>query len=529
MLTAPTSAANPPSSPHPRRAPDWVTVAAALAVALGVVLRLWPRPALWLDEAQSIAIAQVPLRDLPSLLKTDGAPPLYYAVLHVWMAVFGQGDWVVRLPSVLASLATIAVIAVAARRWGGRAAVLPAVVLVATNPFAIRYATETRMYALIALEVAIGLVVLHRALERPTAGRWVPVALVVAALMYTHYWSIYLLGGVGLVLVVHAWRRRRTPAGRASLQGGGVRRRGPGAVAAVGGHLPLPGPAHGHAVDEPPKPWDVLEVVPALSAGSGRGGGVVAFLLTVLVLLALFGRAVDRRHTELDWRTRPPARGLAAVLVLVPALAVLGGYLSGSAFVTRYLSVIFPVLIVLTAMGLVTVGGARAQAVILILASVVSLGVASAEVPSERTPGAPAGPGARSPGPTRRCRRLLPRPAGPRPDARAAGHTGGRPRAGHLPAVAGTGPGRLDRLRAPPPGVAALRLRRRGGAAGRGRARCGWCGARPTRRRRWRAPACATCWSACAPVSRRWWWTSPASTSTTPASTATPPPTSVVR
>ncbi len=386
MLTAPTSAATPPSSPRPRRTPDWVTVAAALAVASGVVLRLWPRPALWLDEAQSIAIAQVPLRDLPSLLKTDGAPPLYYAVLHVWMAVFGQGDWVVRLPSALTSLATIPVIAVAARRWGGRAAVLPAVVLVATNPFAIRYATETRMYALIALEVAIGLVVLHRALERPTVGRWVPVVLVVAALMYTHYWSIYLLGGVGLVLVVHAWRRRRTPVGRASLQG---------AVAIVVGlvlWLPWVGifrfqAQHtGTPWTSRPKPWDVLEVVPALSAGSGRGGGVVAFLLTVLVLLALFGRAVDRRHTELDWRTRPPARGLAAVLVLVPALAVLGGYLSGSAFVTRYLSVIFPVLIVLTAMGLVTVGGARAQAVILILASVVSLGVASAEVPSERTP-----------------------------------------------------------------------------------------------------------------------------------------------
>src|SRR5690606_23311503 len=98
-------------------------------IAVGVLLRLWPRTALWLDEAQSVAIARVPLRDLPATLQTDGAPPLYYAVLHVWMQLFGSGDWAVRSLSVLASLATIPVIGVAARRYGGRAAVWPAVVL----------------------------------------------------------------------------------------------------------------------------------------------------------------------------------------------------------------------------------------------------------------------------------------------------------------------------------------------------------------------------------------------------------------
>ena len=53
-----------------------------LAIVAGVVFRFWTTSHLWLDEAISVNIARLPLGDLPSALRADGHPPLYYGLLH---------------------------------------------------------------------------------------------------------------------------------------------------------------------------------------------------------------------------------------------------------------------------------------------------------------------------------------------------------------------------------------------------------------------------------------------------------------
>jgi uncharacterized membrane protein len=185
-------------------------VVAVLAATAGLVLRLWPRGPLWLDEAQSVAFARLPLTSIPHGLREDGAPPLYYLVLHVWMRVFGDSDVAVRSLSIVASVAFIVVITRYALRAGGTVAAAATAVVAATTPYAVRYATEARMYALVALEVALGLWVLDAALTRPTPRRLVAVAVMSAVLLYTHYWSLYLLASVGAVLLLDVWRRRRS-------------------------------------------------------------------------------------------------------------------------------------------------------------------------------------------------------------------------------------------------------------------------------------------------------------------------------
>ena len=62
-----------------------VGVAVGLAIAAGLFLRFWTRSGLWLDEALTVNIARLPLHDIPDALKHDGAPPLYYYLLHFWM------------------------------------------------------------------------------------------------------------------------------------------------------------------------------------------------------------------------------------------------------------------------------------------------------------------------------------------------------------------------------------------------------------------------------------------------------------
>src|SRR5438874_10751838 len=95
------------------------TAVALLALTtLAGVMRLGALgSALWLDEAQTTAIAQAPLRELPTLLRLDGSPPLYYALLHVWMAVAGTTEARVHLLS-----AGLAALCVPAGWWVARAA-----------------------------------------------------------------------------------------------------------------------------------------------------------------------------------------------------------------------------------------------------------------------------------------------------------------------------------------------------------------------------------------------------------------------
>src|SRR5881227_3270803 len=123
---------------------SWGTMALALAVVAGVVTRLHTSSDLWLDEALTVNISRLPVGDLLRQLKHDGHPPLYYLLLHLWMKPFGEGDNAVRSLSAIFSFVTIPPFVYVARRTGGKLMATAGLVLLATSPFAVRYATETR-------------------------------------------------------------------------------------------------------------------------------------------------------------------------------------------------------------------------------------------------------------------------------------------------------------------------------------------------------------------------------------------------
>src|ERR1700761_3708563 len=103
----------------------------------------------WVDEGISVGISSHPLSQLPHLLREDGSPPLYYALLHVWMQAFGHGEVATHWLSEI-----FALIAVPVAYWGGaslfgRRAGAYAAVLAAGVPFLTSYAQETRMDSLL--------------------------------------------------------------------------------------------------------------------------------------------------------------------------------------------------------------------------------------------------------------------------------------------------------------------------------------------------------------------------------------------
>ena len=81
-----------PALPAVRALPVAAQVALALTglLLVSVLLRTTALHAgFWIDEGLSVGIASHPFLEIPGVLRLDGSPPLYYLLLHVWMAVFG--------------------------------------------------------------------------------------------------------------------------------------------------------------------------------------------------------------------------------------------------------------------------------------------------------------------------------------------------------------------------------------------------------------------------------------------------------
>src|SRR6266567_824254 len=123
--TIPPDGAGPAEDTSPTR---WAIAAAALVIVAGIVLRFATRSDLWLDEALSVNISRLPYGDIPEWLRHDGAPPLYYFMLHAWTDVFGTTDFAVRSLSGILSVATFVPMWFAGRRIAGRAGAWIAVV-----------------------------------------------------------------------------------------------------------------------------------------------------------------------------------------------------------------------------------------------------------------------------------------------------------------------------------------------------------------------------------------------------------------
>jgi hypothetical protein len=374
-----------------------IAVGAALAVATGIVLRFIVHSPLWLDEALTVNISKLPLHDLHAALKQDGAPPLYYVLLHFWMKVFGSSDGAVRSLSGVLSVATLPVAWVAARKYGGRTVAWVTLLLLASAPFAIFYGTEARMYALVMFLTACGFVALERALDKPRVGNLVAVGVVTAALLYSQYWAMYLVALVAIWVLRQAVRRvppgQTPPPERANarwtllaLAAGGL---------AFVPWLPTFFFQSAHTGTPWAKPPNFSAVVSAVTGFTNNQasnslartnvGALLALIYFALGALGLFGLGRDRWHVTLDLRTRPQARSTAFVVVGTLALAVTGAIITTSAFSNRYAAVVFVPLLMLIALGSLTLIDVRIRTIVIAVAVVAGLIAGAQNIDTQRT------------------------------------------------------------------------------------------------------------------------------------------------
>jgi hypothetical protein len=185
-----------------------------LVLALGAGLRLATlgMQSIWLDEGVTFWTIN---RSLPDLFEqlAGGTRPLFFYLAYPFYLI-GPQEWLLRLPSALASIASLALFYRLGRELFDRPTALLATAFLALAPLHLWYAQEARFYALVGLVSLSAVYFAVRGLKANRGSAWVLMGLFEGLGLWTEsggIWLILALNTAGLLLVRHLWRTRRLP------------------------------------------------------------------------------------------------------------------------------------------------------------------------------------------------------------------------------------------------------------------------------------------------------------------------------
>jgi len=145
--------------------PSWLVIIFITLFGGWLRVLLLANKGMWLDETFSVWIANHSVADmLQWIVRIDQHPPLYYLLLHYWIALNGDTPYYARLLSVLFGTATIPIIYLIGKRMSGVVVGWAAAVFLALSPFNIYFAQETRMYTFLMFNAAVAIYALVRLL-----------------------------------------------------------------------------------------------------------------------------------------------------------------------------------------------------------------------------------------------------------------------------------------------------------------------------------------------------------------------------
>jgi hypothetical protein len=294
----------------------------------------------WTDEGIAVGIASHPLHAIPHLLKLDGSPPLYYLLLHFWMALFGHGEVATHTLSLLIALAAIPVAFWAGKQLYGARGGWLAATGTALVPLLNHYADETRMYSLIALLSLVVCASFALAFLQQRRRHLITLGVSMTLLVWTHNWGLFLGAGLGVCWLVLLVR------GRVRARDGLIL-----AAAVLALYAPWL-PTLAYQATHTAAPWamvpGVLDLIGIPFLVFGVGGPVL------LILCALAARRPGTERTTVL---------VMAATVLIAAVAAWGFSQGSPAWATRYLAVLVGPIVLTIAGSLARAG--RGQALVL--------------------------------------------------------------------------------------------------------------------------------------------------------------------
>jgi len=307
-----------------------------LALVIGVFLL--GRPSLWLDEALSIKYTSASWSELLDVIaETEAMHGFYYAVLKAWSGVAGTSEFAVRIPSVLFFVIAVYSLVVLAKLLFSERVALIAGLLLTVNPFLLEYARQARGYAMVTALITVATLLFVRLmLSGDVDLRLLGAYTLVGTLsVYAHAWSLFVLAvHAGVLLLVIGFRKK---AGWLI---------GSWSVMAVGISplLLFFVVSRGEQVSWIPE----VGVVAFLAHFRRQSGGRILLTIFIGMVLVAFWR-----YTFGDRRDHPRwAIVMLAAWIVVPTVLTFLLSLAVPLFVSRYMIIALPALVLLVAVGM---------------------------------------------------------------------------------------------------------------------------------------------------------------------------------
>lgn len=328
---------------------------------------------LWWDELKTLERATLPIKDmLVDLISKRNHMPLYFFIMRSWVLFTGQSAFTLRYFSLVWGLLSVAEMYRLGRMIGGQAVAVVSALLMAVAPFHVWYSQEARMYTMLPFALLVANDFFLQALRNRNRFYWVGYGIAMLSATYIHYFALFIFAAHYAFFALHI-RQLRQAAVRWFI-----------VTAAVGGltiiWMGVVAGTSGYAESVPGWIGKISWLDPLLTIwnfSSGFGllpmdilglGLVILYGLAFLISLSLLRHNTPRGHVfrllflwfivpftitffvSLDWRTTIQS--------------------DFSFYMDRYLIIIMPPFLLLTAWGLVSLACGRNKLLVSLMAFV---------------------------------------------------------------------------------------------------------------------------------------------------------------
>lgn len=166
-----------------------------LILFIGSFLRLYRLnfKGLWLDELSEVIVAESStINGVLSGVSQHLSPPLDYIILHFFL-LFGNNDFIARLPSAIFGILSIMIIYNVAKSLFGIKEGLISALLLSLSPLHIWYSQEARMYSLFMLLSLLSILFFYKAIVENDKKMWYGFIISTALNLYTHYFAFFMI------------------------------------------------------------------------------------------------------------------------------------------------------------------------------------------------------------------------------------------------------------------------------------------------------------------------------------------------
>jgi mannosyltransferase len=196
---------------HAARRAQALMLSAILVLAAVIRLHHLSTEGLWFDEAATAHVVMAPLADVFQRFRTtENTPPLHYVIRWIWIRIFGHSEFSLRMPSVIAGVASVYFLYQLLRQLGHDRAGLIAALLLACSQYQIYYSQEARSYELMVCLSLLSSCFFVRLMNEPTRRRQIQWITATTLLLYTHLFGVFAIAAQNVAYF--AGLRRPRPA-----------------------------------------------------------------------------------------------------------------------------------------------------------------------------------------------------------------------------------------------------------------------------------------------------------------------------